>query len=97
MSDLLALQNTFQDFLLRESQPIQQMIVSTQKVAATTRLSIYSQAYRVRLVDALASSYPILQAHMGDECFEEMGNLYSSLFPPLIDPYAGLVMASLIF
>ena len=60
---------------------IQKDIISTEKVSANIRLKIYSDAYQSRLVEALASNYPILQTYLGDEHFEELSHAYINKYP----------------
>lgn len=81
MSDLMMLQHDFQDYILTLNSPIDQSILSTEKVPAATRLGIYSFAYRARLIDALASNYPMLHVFLGDDEFEALGNAYLDQYP----------------
>lgn len=81
MNKLLRMENKFQDYLLHANPEILQHVVSTSKVPADVRLGIYSYAYRVRLQEALMSSYPVLQIYLGYEQFEELCNAYIDLRP----------------
>jgi len=81
MKDLLTLQNKFQEHLLHSQNDIFNYIVSTEKVPIDIRLSIYSHAYRSRLLEALATNYPIMQVYLGHEQFEELGNAYIDRYP----------------
>lgn len=81
MNHLMSLQNKFQSYLLTSDGDITTDIEETQKVSAATRLQIYSNAYRYRLIDALASNYPILQKYIGDELFQELTFLYMDAYP----------------
>lgn len=45
------------------------------------RIEIYQEMYRPRMVDALASDYPMLRALIGDEPFEELVAAYVQDFP----------------
>ena|SRR3990167_4225969 len=81
MSDLLGIQDKFQHYLLQGHADFQKLVVSTEKVPAETRLAIYSNAYRSRLVDALASNYPILHIYLGQEIFEKIASDYINQFP----------------
>ena len=83
MSGLHRLQNQFQDYLLNSNPLFQNSIVNTKKIPAETRLAIYANAYRSRLIDALAANYPVLQAHLGCAQFEELGQAYLSAYPSL--------------
>ena len=81
MNDLLTIQDQFQHYLLQGQVDFQKFIVSTEKVPAETRLSIYSNAYQSRLVEALASNYPILNIYLGQEIFEKIASDYINQFP----------------
>ena len=81
MKVLQCLQNQFQDYLLNSNPNFQNSIVNTKKVPAETRLAIYNNAYRSRLVDALAANYPVLQTYLGCEQFEALGQAYLSANP----------------
>lgn len=81
MSNLLNLQNQFQDFLLNENESFKAMVVSTEKVPAEVRLEIYSHAYQSRLIDALTSNFPVLYEFLGTELFEEIASEYVKQFP----------------
>ncbi len=81
MNDLSHLQNKFQSYLIHDDCNIHADIEETKKVSATTRLEIYSNAYRSRLIEALASNYPVLQKTLGDEPFQELALLYLDAYP----------------
>jgi hypothetical protein len=69
MSDLADLQRDFQRYVLRGDSTVAGSINGTRRVPATTRLAIYSQAYRLRLIDALANNFPRLQQLLGEREF----------------------------
>lgn len=81
MKSLLTLQNKFQEHLLHSQNDIFNYIVNTEKVPTDVRLSIYSHAYRSRLLEALASNYPSMQLYLGSEQFETLGNAYIDRYP----------------
>lgn len=81
MTGLLTLQTTFQEHLLQLETDIFNYIINTENVPADVRLSIYSHAYRSRLLEALASNYPILQIYLGSEQFDMLGNSYIDRYP----------------
>ncbi|MEP6503357.1 MAG: DNA-binding domain-containing protein [Betaproteobacteria bacterium] len=45
------------------------------------RLNVYRDAYRVRLVEALRSNYPVLQRVLGDDDFATLGQAYLADHP----------------
>lgn len=81
MSELFTLQNKFQEHLLTSDNEIFHDIVSTEKVPTDVRLSIYSEAYRSRLLEALATNFSVLQIYLGHEQFEALAYEYIDMFP----------------
>ncbi|MBI5783651.1 MAG: putative DNA-binding domain-containing protein [Gammaproteobacteria bacterium] len=81
MSALADLQSDFQSFLLSGGENMPGRVTGTAKVSAETRLAIYYDAYRLRLLEALASNYPVLRAWIGDEEFEKAGLAYLAAHP----------------
>ena len=56
-------------------------IVDDEKVGATKRLKIYHDAYRFRIIEALATAYPKLHVLLGDDLFESTARSYLSVYP----------------
>src|SRR3989344_5573117 len=81
MNTLRDLQSDFQSFLLRGREDIRIHVVGTDKVSAEQRLTIYYDAYRLRLLEALDSNYPVLHGWIGDEEFEKLGLAYLAAHP----------------
>ncbi len=81
MNPLHDLQSDFQSYLLHGSEGIFGRVTGTEKVDAQTRLAIYYDAYRLRLLEALDSNYPVLHAWLGDEEFEKLGLAYLAAYP----------------
>lgn len=81
MRNLLRLQHQFQQFLLRGDEHFKDNIISTEQVSAEQRLSIYSNAYHSRLIEALESNYPMLALHFGKENFVSLASDYINQFP----------------
>jgi hypothetical protein len=76
MAHLEGLENDFQSFLLTGSAEIEKRVVGTQRVPIATRLAIYGDGYRSRLIETLESHYPALLALIGAESFESLGRAY---------------------
>lgn len=70
------IQERLQAFLLRDERDIEQHVIGTARVTATTRLGIYGDAYRVRLTEALASNYPALVKLLGEQDFAALAAAY---------------------
>lgn len=81
MTDLSSLQRDFQNHLLTGQKAIEQAIISTKKVSAETRLSIYHHAYHARLEEALTTNFPCLQSYLGDEAFHQLSMAYIASHP----------------
>jgi hypothetical protein len=78
---LRQLQRDLQNYLLGEQSPIEAAIVEAPPLPVAARLGIYHNAYRVRLIDALDDTYPILHAVLGDEMFIAMGEEFVGAHP----------------
>ena len=77
MTNLKQLQESFQQYLLRLDRPeIICEILGTENLSATARLSIYSDAYQSRLIDALASNFPTLQSYLESNEFNTLATTY---------------------
>jgi len=81
MSPLKDLQADFKSFLLRGDERMLDRVIGSAKVSAPRRLAIYYDAYRLRLLEALDSNYPVLHAWMGDDEFEQIGLAYLEAHP----------------
>jgi hypothetical protein len=81
MSALTDLQSDFQAYLLEGGDRMLARVTGTPKVSAETRLAIYYDAYRLRLLEALDSNYPVLHAWLGDAEFEKLGLAYLQANP----------------
>ncbi len=81
MTKLMELETTFQNYLLHDNPAIFQHVIGTNKVPIDVRLEIYGHAYRARLHDALAVSYPVLQDYLGEEQFETLCLDYINDYP----------------
>lgn len=75
MSELRAVQEDFQAYLLRGTDAIEVHVAGTVRVPVATRLGIYGGAYRARLVEALAVTYSAL-AKLLDADFQQLAHAY---------------------
>jgi hypothetical protein len=78
---LRQLQRDLQCHLLGERSAIADAIVDAPPLPVPDRLGIYRNAYRVRLIEALDDTYPILHAVLGDEVFQAMGEEFVAAHP----------------
>jgi len=81
MTELQSLQRRFQDYLRGSSDEIEKDIVSSSDALAEHRLGIYFNAYRIRLIDCLATEYSGLQKHLGQQNFESLALDYLKTYP----------------
>jgi len=81
MKHLRELQLRFQNYLIGDSDEIEQDIISTDTALAEHRLGTYYNAYRIRLIDCLAVDYSALQKYLGREAFESMALDYLQHYP----------------
>lgn len=81
MTSLMQLQRDLQHHVLHDDDAIVTAILSSDAVPAVTRLQIYSDAYRLRLIEALQTSYPVLAQLLGEESFARIGRQYLAKYP----------------
>lgn len=78
---LAELQRDFQRHVMHGHERIVAAVDGSPEVPATLRLAIYSEAYRLRLTEALASTLPRLQQLLGKERFAGIAREYIDLCP----------------
>ncbi len=84
MSALRDLQRTFHAHVLampRGASPMVDRIVDAGALDAAARLAIYSDGYRLRLVEALQTEFPALHAQLGSARFNRMARAYVERHP----------------
>jgi len=81
MPGLRQLQSALQNDLVGEPSVIADAIVDAPPLTIDARLSIYRNAYRVRLIEALDDTYPVLHAVLGDEEFAALGEAFVAAQP----------------
>jgi hypothetical protein len=81
MSTLAGLQRDLQRHVMTGDAAIRGEIKDSAAVPAETRLAVYSNAYRVRLADALAANMPRLKELLGDEQFDAVAAQYVNTHP----------------
>jgi hypothetical protein len=78
---LVELQRNFQAHLLMGDDAILKSVVDAPPLAPAERVRVYRNAYRVRLLDALKDTYPVLFKILGDEVFENLGDAFIDAHP----------------
>lgn len=81
MSTLIELQQAFQSYLLTNAPALIDHVVATTKADAEHRLRVYFDAYRLRLVEALATDYEALRALLGVHAFTAACRAYIEVTP----------------
>lgn len=76
VSRLPDLQEAFQRFLLTGDSEIGSHLVGTRRVPVATRLGIYGDGYRSRLIEALETSFPVLANLLGEADFQALAGRY---------------------
>lgn len=78
---LRELQEAFQNYVIALDSRISPFIGERPGVPAASRLEIYAEAYRLRLVEVLANHYPGLRARTGVETFDRIAVSYVDRHP----------------
>ena len=81
MSVLRRLQADFQGYIVDLEPAMEHNVIGTAKAGAARRLGIYAEAYRQRLVEALAKNFPGLAAWLGEDAFDRLGVAYLESYP----------------
>jgi hypothetical protein len=81
MSGLAELQRDLQRHVLSGDAAIHEQIKASSAVPAQTRLAVYSNAYRIRLAEALGANMPRLKELLGDEQFGAVAAAYVDAHP----------------
>jgi hypothetical protein len=83
VTELIALQDQFQKFILSGQAGINDSIVPTELVSVDTRLGIYRDAYKLRLIESLTTSFPAVYAYLGTEAFQKVCSSYIDAHPSI--------------
>lgn len=78
---LAQLQQNFQHFLLYGEDHIDNYIVGKDKDFIKSRLAIYAEGYRLRLLDVVSDDYPVTQALMSEQVFHRLVDSYIKAYP----------------
>ena len=76
VSRLPDIQEALQRFLLAGDPEISSQVLGTERVPIATRLGIYGDGYRSRLIDSLQSSFPVLAELLGEADFQTLAASY---------------------
>jgi hypothetical protein len=81
VTPLRRLQRDLQRHLLAEDSSIADAIVDSPPLPVAERLGIYAHGYRVRLIEALDDTYPLLHRLLGDDDFRALGESFVTAHP----------------
>jgi hypothetical protein len=81
MTGLAELQKKFQDYVLRPQPGMDEEVVGSDSASAATRLAIYADAYRLRLIEALATDYSAVKTLAGEAEFDYLARAYIDSHP----------------
>jgi hypothetical protein len=81
MAELPDLQQRFLNYLLRADDAIVSDIVGGTNDDRARRLSIYYNAYRIRLRGSIEIDHPVLGIYLGDDGFETLASAYIAKHP----------------
>ena len=81
MKDLESLQRAFQRHVYRPGRAMERAVLEAPRANAARRLGIYADAYRSRLVEALASDYPALKEVLGESRFDRLMRAFVAAHP----------------
>lgn len=78
---LAELQSAFQSAVLNLGPEAPDFVIDTEQASAAERFRVYTNAYRLRLVDALIVDFPALRDYLGDQGFDRMARAYIDASP----------------
>lgn len=81
MTRLAHLQQSFQTAILNGDSSFAEQIRETGRIPAATRIAIYADAYRLRLIEVLQDNYPGLHRLLGDDAFDRLARDYIDANP----------------
>jgi hypothetical protein len=81
MKQLAVTEARFQDNVLTGDTAIESQIEGDRAQFRNTRLGIYRNAYRLRLIEILGTDYEVLHAYLGDELFDALAGDYIAAHP----------------
>lgn len=81
MLNLENIQKEFQEAIMKLKPETPTFFVSTKKISADERFDVYSQGYRLRLIECLEANFPVLAKYLGEDAFFELGLGYLYEYP----------------
>jgi hypothetical protein len=81
MLSLKEIQDAFTQNLMADDQSIVAHVIGTKKASSELRMGIYGNAYRERLIEALANDYEMLEKLLGEDNFRLLCTSYIKQYP----------------
>lgn len=81
MMTLKELQESMQDYVLKNDNTIYNEIVTSANFSVINRLSVYQNAYYLRLIEILQNDFTVLYEIMGESAFAALVHDYLNAFP----------------
>jgi hypothetical protein len=81
MLSLKELQDAFMQQVMTGDTSLNEHVVGTKNVPAETRIAIYEDAYRERLIEVLENDYEMLNKILGEEAFRRLSLNYIDQYP----------------
>ena len=81
MKDFAHLQSEFQRAILEGDDGVLADILDSPKETRTVLFDVYRNAYSLRLLEGMRTSYELLHLYVGDETFDELGTAYIAASP----------------
>ena len=78
---LAELQRRFQEYVRERGGDVASLVVADDRADAGQRMDVYFHAYRLRLVEVLASDYPALATMAGADELDRIGRAYIDAHP----------------
>lgn len=78
---LAELQTQFQAGIMKGDTTILASVADSRKTDRATLFAVYHDAYRLRLAEFLATDFPVLRVHLGEEAFERLAGGYIESAP----------------
>ncbi len=80
-TSLVTTETCFQDYVLGGDAAIDRLIEGGSAQFRESRLGIYRDAYRLRLIEVLGNDFEILRTYVGDQMFDALARAYISAHP----------------
>ncbi len=81
MTALATTQRQFMNWLLSHQDDLAALIDKNGKLARHEKMTIYAEAYQLRLIEALQDSFPALHTLLGDDRFDGLARDYILQYP----------------